>query len=212
MSDLAPTHDGVADGSVPKQPSRGDTRARLLDAAQRLFVAKGFHATRPQDISRAAGVGHGTFYLHFKDKQACFLAFAEAAAEALETFVESHAADGLTPYEQIRDAIRLTYEFAQAHPGLLAAAVTDMRVIGGGDGGSVLMSRWGEQWGQRLAAWKAAGVIGAHVDTDYVGFAIPGMIRQVGERAATVDAGSDDALDALMAFLAAGLGLRPHSG
>ncbi|MEQ8747518.1 TetR/AcrR family transcriptional regulator [Pyruvatibacter sp.] len=198
--------DGISTGAS-KQHGRGDTRAKLLAAAQELFVAKGFHATRPQDISRAAGVGHGTFYLHFKDKQACFLAFAEQAAEALETYVETRLpADG-TPYDAMRETIRLTYEFSQAHPGILAAALTDMSVIDGGDGGSILMGRWGIQWAERLAEWKSAGLIGAHVDTDYVGYAIPGMIRQAGERAAVDEADKVQVLDALMAFLAAGLGL-----
>jgi len=199
----------VTTAPAPKPAStRGDTRARLLTAAQELFVTKGFHATRPQDISRAAGVGHGTFYLHFKDKQACFNAFAEAAADALDTYVEENAVENLEPYDAIRKVISLTYEFSQAHPGLLAAALTDMSVIDGGDAGSMLMARWGVQWDERLAEWKSQGKIGAHVNTAYVGHAIPGIIRQIGEYAAGLDVSEDETLDATMAFLAAGLGLQ----
>jgi AcrR family transcriptional regulator len=56
-----------------------ESRKRLLAAARQLFVARGYHETRPQDISKAAGLGHGTFYLHFKDKRECFLAFVDEA-------------------------------------------------------------------------------------------------------------------------------------
>jgi len=214
MTNVTTTADPASETAEPvtrKPQQRGDTRARLLTAAQELFVSKGFHATRPQDISRAAGVGHGTSYLHFKDKQACFLAFAEEAAEALETYVVSHSADDLQPYDAIRESIRLTYAFSQAHPGLLAAALTDMSVIDGGEGGSILMGRWGIQWGERLAEWQAEGKVSPDVDTAYIGYAIPGMIRQTGELAAQKETLENEPLDARMAFLAAGLGLtRPE--
>ena len=42
---------------------RDSTRERLLAAARTLFVSRGYHLTRPQDVSRLAGVGYGTFYL-----------------------------------------------------------------------------------------------------------------------------------------------------
>ncbi len=56
-----------------------ESLAKLKRAARKLFVERGYHATRPQDIAREAGLGHGTFYLHFPDKRACFLAFVEEA-------------------------------------------------------------------------------------------------------------------------------------
>jgi AcrR family transcriptional regulator len=57
-----------------------ESLVRLRQAARKLFVERGYDATRPQDIAREAGLGHGTFYLHYPDKRACFLAFIEDAA------------------------------------------------------------------------------------------------------------------------------------
>jgi AcrR family transcriptional regulator len=38
-------------------PDRRDaTRERLLGAARELFVSRGYHTTRPQDIARMAGL------------------------------------------------------------------------------------------------------------------------------------------------------------
>ena len=213
MSDLTTTNTPAADATVSPEPrarrgqARGDTRARLLAAAEALFVEKGFHATRPQDISRAAGVGHGTFYLHFKDKQDCFLAFAEKAAETLEAFVEEGVSENAPPYESIRGTMERTYQFAEANPGLMAAALTDISVIDGGEGGAVLMQRWGEQWAERLAGWQAEGRLRPGVDTAFIGFAIPGMMRQAGLRAVRDDTEPGAAVDALMEFLSVGLGL-----
>jgi len=213
MSDLPSQDDTIAPASPApgrRSQARGDTRARLLTAAQELFIEKGFHATRPQDISRAAGVGHGTFYLHFKDKQDCFLAFAETAAETLEAFVDEGMSEDAPPYESIEHTIRRTYEFAQANPGLMTAALTDISVIDGGDGSAVLMERWGVQWAERLASAQEDGLLRPGVDTAYIGFAMPGMIRQAGLRSARDNAEPGTAVVALMEFLSVGLGLKPE--
>ena len=36
------------------------------------FIARGFAATRLDDIAKRAGVAKGTIYLHFKDKESMF--------------------------------------------------------------------------------------------------------------------------------------------
>ena len=42
---------------------------KLLDAAMRVFAERGFHASRVDDIVRAARTSHGTFYLYFANKE-----------------------------------------------------------------------------------------------------------------------------------------------
>ena len=36
------------------------------------FIARGYAATRLDDVARRAGVAKGTIYLHFKDKESMF--------------------------------------------------------------------------------------------------------------------------------------------
>jgi len=43
-----------------------------VEAALQEFVARGFTATRLDDIAKRAGVAKGTIYLHFKDKESMF--------------------------------------------------------------------------------------------------------------------------------------------
>lgn len=60
-----------------KERDRARTERRrqaLLDAAARVFVRHGFHRTLVSDIAREAQVGQGTFYRHFPDKTAIFVA------------------------------------------------------------------------------------------------------------------------------------------
>jgi AcrR family transcriptional regulator len=54
----------------PGRRARGDrTRAALVDAAVALFDAKGVEATSVDEITSAAAVAKGTFYVHFQRKQ-----------------------------------------------------------------------------------------------------------------------------------------------
>lgn len=46
----------------------------ILDAALDIFSAKGVAAARVEDIARLAGVGKGTIYLYFNDKEGIFSA------------------------------------------------------------------------------------------------------------------------------------------
>jgi AcrR family transcriptional regulator len=48
--------------SVRRAEAAGDTRARILDAAMRLFVAKGYGKVTVNDIAREAGVAVPTVY------------------------------------------------------------------------------------------------------------------------------------------------------
>ncbi|MEI6445623.1 MAG: helix-turn-helix domain-containing protein, partial [Nostocales cyanobacterium ELA583] len=46
------------------------TRTRILQAAQRLFAAKGFEGTTTRDLAQTAGVAEGTLFRHFANKKA----------------------------------------------------------------------------------------------------------------------------------------------
>lgn len=69
--------------SKPRRPtSRGTVGVRfaraaarrdaILDAALDEFSARGFAATRLDDVAKRADVAKGTIYLHFKDKESLF--------------------------------------------------------------------------------------------------------------------------------------------
>src|ERR1700728_1287396 len=73
-----------------------ESLAKLKRAARKLFVERAYHAPRPQDIAREPGLGHGTFYLHFPDKRACFLAFVEDARKELDAFLRARVASRKT--------------------------------------------------------------------------------------------------------------------
>lgn len=75
-----------------KERDRARTERRrqaLLEAAARVFVRQGFHRTLVSDIAREAQVGQGTFYRHFPDKTAVFVAVMDRFLQSLfEGFTE----------------------------------------------------------------------------------------------------------------------------
>src|SRR5215470_3295526 len=59
------------------KPTRADKSAlrrdAILAAALKEFSTRGFAAARLEDVAQRAGVGKGTIYLHFHDKEALLL-------------------------------------------------------------------------------------------------------------------------------------------
>src|SRR5438046_7700873 len=49
-----------------------ERRGAIIAAAMDEFIARGFAATRLDDVAKRAGVAKGTIYLHFADKEALF--------------------------------------------------------------------------------------------------------------------------------------------
>jgi len=102
---------------------------KLLEAARRLFVDNGYDATRPQDIARAAGVANGTFYRHFQDKEAVFLAFAEQVQDELAARFEEHLEGVIGLRARLEVILRTMIKYGSEHSGVLQAAFLDPVMI-----------------------------------------------------------------------------------
>src|SRR5579863_6791453 len=131
-----------------KARRKPESLSKIKSAARKLFVERGYDATRPQDIAREAGLGHGTFYLHYPDKRACFLAFVEEAREEMDVHVRGARCPGQSLEQAIAATLDAIYEYSDSHPGVLRAAMTDAAVIGAGGGDVPLTARWGEDWSE----------------------------------------------------------------
>jgi AcrR family transcriptional regulator len=59
---------------LTRQESKEVTRMRLIEAAERLFIRKGFDNASVDEISETAGYSRGAFYSNFDDKEQLFLA------------------------------------------------------------------------------------------------------------------------------------------
>lgn len=120
--------------NAPKRRLRAaERRLAILDAALEEFAAKGFAATRLDDVAARAMVAKGTIYLYFKDKDALFQELVrsalvplvsrlatpprEASARAaLEMFIEMFVHDVSTTRRA--DIIRLVISEGARFPAL----------------------------------------------------------------------------------------------
>ena len=59
----------------------GSLRAAVLEAAHNVFLDRGFHAARIDDIAEQAGVSHGAMYRYFRTKSDLFRVLAAQAAD-----------------------------------------------------------------------------------------------------------------------------------
>lgn len=106
----------AAEGAAAKKPARrrtvrgAETRARVLDAAERLFAERGYPATSVRDIADAAPAELGSVSYHFASKDDIYAQVLERRAEENASTME-HAleeslavARGRPAVEQILDA------------------------------------------------------------------------------------------------------------
>jgi AcrR family transcriptional regulator len=77
---------------------------RLLDAGLGVFAERGYHASRVDDIVRAARTSHGTFYLYFTNKEDLLRTLAVDCAEELTALSETIGP--ITPDDAGREELR----------------------------------------------------------------------------------------------------------
>ena len=72
-----------AEEAAPRSRKGAETRARLLEAAKKVFEEDGFLDARISDISKRAKLSHGSFYHYFDSKEQIFREVAEAQEQML---------------------------------------------------------------------------------------------------------------------------------
>jgi len=108
-----PAAEGGATGTGvrPSRLPRPARRRQLLDAAQEVFVAQGYHAAAMDDIAVRAGVSKPVLYQHFPGKLELYLALLDQHAEALVTRVREAMAATSDNKVRVQNAIRAYFDF-----------------------------------------------------------------------------------------------------
>jgi AcrR family transcriptional regulator len=99
--------DKVAPGTGPESARAkrsAERRGSILDAALDEFAARGFAATRLDDVARRAGVAKGTIYLHFADKETLFQELIRLELSPVVGALE-HASHADIPLRQVTDRL-----------------------------------------------------------------------------------------------------------
>jgi AcrR family transcriptional regulator len=70
----------------PPKDQAGDVKARILDAAQRVFLKRGYQSASLDEIAETAPASKPTIYAHFPGKEALFEAVVARVIEGLTDF------------------------------------------------------------------------------------------------------------------------------
>ena len=98
-----------------RQRERIQTRQRILDAARRMFVQRGYEATTMRAIAAKIGYTPTAIYHHFEDKEALV---AELSAQDFRAFAQALQDIGAVtdPVERLRRTGRAYIAFGVANP------------------------------------------------------------------------------------------------
>lgn len=111
-------------------PAKPDPRQRLIDAMAASIVEQGYRDTTVADVVRLARTSRRTFYEHFADRDACFLAlFAQTTARTLERITAAARPDA--PWEaQVDAALDAYVESVTERPALQQSFVRELPGLG----------------------------------------------------------------------------------
>jgi AcrR family transcriptional regulator len=92
---------------------RDETRARLLDAARRLLVARGYHGVTIDEIAREAGISRQAVYAYHFGSKSEFLIALLVHVEAVEGIADllRPSDDAETGIDALREAVKASAEF-----------------------------------------------------------------------------------------------------
>ncbi len=108
ISEKAPT--------TRSQRRRQRTRARILEAAAQLMSERGVEEVTISDITDAADVGHGTFYLHFESKADVLRPLIDERASYIHEQVDRVADGNQDPALRLATGIRIALRTIHGDP------------------------------------------------------------------------------------------------
>ncbi len=114
-----------------KRKRSEETRRRIMDAGRKIFMQKGYHDTCISDIIAETGLGHGTFWIYFRNKEDLLRVLVQELLEnflADNTYKEMLTGDlDLSDIQQIQSILSLFLEVFEEnsamHQVILEAAI-----------------------------------------------------------------------------------------
>ena len=109
----------------PPKDSAGDVKTRILDAAQRIFLKRGYQSASLDEIAEAAPASKPTIYAHFEGKQALFEAVVGRVIDGLADF-EGFEPRGRTVQDKLASlGIEVVDRFIEETIGVARATIAE---------------------------------------------------------------------------------------
>jgi AcrR family transcriptional regulator len=116
---------------LPREFIAQNQRERIITALVDTVAERGYNATTVAHITKAASVSRRTFYEHFADKEACFLAAYEMIADHIRDSMQV-AAEAFEEWPQkVRAALGTMLSFLAGEPELARVCMIEPVAAGG---------------------------------------------------------------------------------
>lgn len=92
----------------------------IIEAAEAIFVEKGFHKATMREIARAAGLGLGTIYEYFTDKESLLSAIPEYKMAELLNGLREHLQGICGTFNKLRKLTWFTLCYYEANPNFVS--------------------------------------------------------------------------------------------
>ncbi|HYP56451.1 MAG TPA: TetR/AcrR family transcriptional regulator [Solirubrobacterales bacterium] len=116
---------------MTRDAAAADQRRRILEATAELVAEHGYQETTIEMIVRQAKVGYATFYKHFADKEAAFLALLETAMAGTAERVEAAYKREEGPWaDRVGAALGALFAEIADHPSVAHACLVDSLTAG----------------------------------------------------------------------------------
>jgi TetR/AcrR family transcriptional regulator len=113
---VPPANAAASPPATRTERRKARTAGAILEAAERLFLGRGYTATTMEDLSEAADVAVGSIYAHFGDKEGVYSALVDRALALDQRYSEEGFAVGNGPLEQLVGMGEGYLRFAGEHP------------------------------------------------------------------------------------------------
>ncbi len=105
-----------------------DADPQILDAAEHLFLSKGFHGVRLADIAHESGVGLPAVQMHFPTTAALLNALLQRRDPRADLRHALQQLSGATPEDMLRDAVERILQIMELNGQFVGLALMDTQV------------------------------------------------------------------------------------
>ncbi|KAJ55441.1 TetR family transcriptional regulator [Actibacterium mucosum KCTC 23349] len=178
----------LAEPNLPKTKRGQQTRAAILDAAERVIGAEGFSAASIAGITREAGIAQGTFYIYFESKEQVFRELVLEMGRLTRENLAAAVSGTNSRLEAERAGLLAFLNFVRGRPSLYSiveeARFVDLEAY------RAYFGAFAQAYAQNLDAASAKGQLRPG-NTEIRAWALMGMAKTLGERFALWDPDSD---------------------
>lgn len=192
----------------PRTARGQETKRRILEAAEQVFLEHGYQGASVSRITDRAGVGQGTFYLYYPTKHEVFVELVDDLNRRVRQAMSVGAQRGSDRLESEREGFREFFRFTSQHPAIYRI-VREAEIVAP-EAMRRHYTRIVEGYSDGLTTAVAAGEIDADVDPQVTAWALMGIGEMIGMRWILWEGSDgevpDEVLDQMMRFIQRGLG------